>query len=68
MFNNPLIINPVLSAFLDAELNGNIISREIARETAKYMNLLAGTYILDMFERQDIYDKAYHKIVSLSEG
>lgn len=66
VFNNPLIINPVLSAFMDAEKEGYDVTRDVARETAKYMNLLAGTYILDMFEKQDLYDKTYHKIVALS--
>lgn len=66
VFNNPNIINPVLSAFLDAEKNGYSVSRDVARETAKYMNLLAGTYILDFFENKEIYDKAYNKIVALS--
>lgn len=66
VFNNPSIINPVLSAFMDAEKEGYGVTRDVARETAKYMNLLAGIYILDMFGKQDLYDKTYNKIVVLS--
>ena len=66
VFNNPSIIFPVLSAFLDAEKSGYSISRGVARETAKYMNLLAGTYIIDAFEKQEIYDRTLSRIVALS--
>ena len=59
--NNPDIIQPFLSAVIDARKNGVAINTDIVGDLAKYLNLLGGIYILDCLPRQKIYDKIYQK-------
>lgn len=65
IFNNHEIGIGVLSALLDAEKRGLRVDRDMVRDVAKYSNLLAGTYLLDSFERDDIYEKISKKIITL---
>ena len=64
VFNNPKIVSAVVAALSDSELNGIKIDRDVVRETGKYINLLAGTYILDMLSKEDIYNKVVEKLES----
>lgn len=62
VFNNPDTAISVLAALNDAEKKGIAVDRERVRDVAKYMNLLAGTYLLDMFERDELYQKTMERI------
>lgn len=67
-FNNPIVQKATLNALYDVLYDIKADNREIIREIAKYVNLLSGTYILDMLSYQEIYDKVYRKLVELAEG
>lgn len=67
-FNNPIVQKATLNALYDVLYDRKADNREIIREIAKYVNLLSGTYILDMLSYQEIYDKVYRKLVELAEG
>ena len=62
VFNNPIIGTATISALNDAEKNGIEINREVVRNIGKYVNLLAGTYLLDTIEKETIYDKVCVKL------
>lgn len=62
IFNNANIGLGVVSALYDAEKSGAEINRETVRDIAKYTNLLAGTYMLDLMDRNEIYTKIKDKI------
>lgn len=64
-FNNPKVIRSTIAALLDSEKEGVVIDRFLVREIAKYMNLLAGTYLLDFMEYDELYNKAREKIVKI---
>ena len=55
--NNPSIIQPFLSAIIEARAQGLPIDTNIVGELAKYLNLLGGIYILDCLPEQRIHDK-----------
>lgn len=65
IFNNPVISKATLSALVVSENNGVIINRHVVREIGKYMNLLAGTYILDALDYDEVYGKVNKKIMSM---
>lgn len=67
IFNNLTVQRAVISAIYDAENTGVIIKRATVREISKYVNLLGGIYLLDMLSYQEIYNKVYAKINSISE-
>lgn len=62
VFNNPDVGFAILSALYDAEKEGVKIDRFIVREIGKYVNLLAGTYILDVLDKDEIYAKVCKKL------
>ena len=62
VFNNPDVGFATLSALYDAEKEGVKIDRFIVREIGKYVNLLAGTYILDVLDKEEIYAKVRKKL------
>ena len=62
VFNNPTIGHSTLRCLFDAEKNGIKIDRFVVREVGKYLNLLAGTYILDTMEAEEIYNKVRKKL------
>ena len=62
IFNNPDIGFAVVSALVDAEKSGIKINREVVRNIGKYVNLLAGTYLLDALDREEIYKKIRVKL------
>lgn len=59
--NNKEIIIPFISAIIDARKEGLPINTDRVGELAKYLNLLGGIYILDILDRQVIYDKVLNK-------
>lgn len=61
IFNNPMIANATLAALYDAKMQGATINRYVVREIAKKVNLMCGTYLVDMFN----YDEMYSKISKL---
>lgn len=64
-FNNPTVQRATLNAIYDVLKDRKADNREIIREVAKYINLLAGTYILDMLSYEEIYSKVYNKLKEL---
>lgn len=57
--NNPQIILPFLRGVKKAETDGFILSKKSFKSLAIYLNLLGGTYILDMIPN-DIIEKKIH--------
>lgn len=64
-FNNPTVQKATLNALYDVLHDRKADNREVIREIAKYVNLLAGTYILDMLSYGEVYGKVYNKLVEL---
>ena len=62
VFNNPEVGFATLNALFDAEKAGVKIDRYVVREVAKYVNLLSGTYILGIMDKEEIYDKICKKL------
>ena len=62
VFNNPKIGLTALRTLYDANQKGYVINRDIIRDVAKYVNLLAGTYVIDMFNEEEISNKIYEKL------
>lgn len=73
----PSIIHGVIRAMYDLnqafeqEKSNNVplnackgvhIDKSVIKDLGKYLNLLSGTYLLDMFEENKIYDIAYNHI------
>ncbi|SES89307.1 hypothetical protein SAMN02910413_1144 [Pseudobutyrivibrio sp. C4] len=57
VFNNPITLKGTVSAIYDASKEGRSIDRDLIRAVAKYVNLLAGTYIIDVLGYDFIYNK-----------
>ncbi|SFK67296.1 hypothetical protein SAMN04488569_10705 [Marinilactibacillus piezotolerans] len=57
--NNPKIILPFLRGVKRAELDGLILSKTSFKRLAIYLNLLGGTYILDVIPKKVIEEKVY---------
>ena len=62
IFNNPDVGFATISVLNDAEKAGLVVNRELVREVSKYVNLLAGTYLLDTLSREEIYQKIQNKL------
>lgn len=62
IFNNPDVGFATISALNDAEKSGVVVNRELVREVSKYVNLLAGTYLLDTLSKEEIYQKIQNKL------
>ncbi len=67
-FNNPIVQKATLNALYDVLKDRKSDNREIIREIAKYVNLLAGTFILDMLTYDEVYVKVHKKLIELVEG
>ncbi len=65
VFNNSQIIKATLSALLDSEKEGMRIDRKIVRTISEYMNLMAGTYLLDFMSYEEIYEKTKEKLLRI---
>ena len=57
IFNNEKVMRATISSLYDREKEGIQLSRELIRGVGKYINLLAGTYIIDVVEYDNIYEK-----------
>ncbi len=57
VFNNPKIGLTTITALYDAKTAGVKIDRECVRQLVKYVNLLAGTYMIDSFTKEELYEK-----------
>ncbi len=68
IFNNPVVQKATIRAIYDMEQSGVKIGREEIRNISKYVNLLAGTYLLDMLSEEEIYNKVYAKLANVVEG
>lgn len=64
-FNNPTVQRATLNALYDVLKEKGGDKRKVIREVAKYVNLLAGTYLLDMLNYEEVYDKVYTKVNEL---
>lgn len=62
VFNNPKIGLTTINVLYDAEMAGVKVDRECVRQLAKYVNLLAGTYIIDAFTKEELYEKLKKKL------
>lgn len=62
VFNNPQIGHTTISALYDAEKAGIKVDRECVRELVKYVNLLAGTYLIDSLNKDEFYKKLQKKL------
>lgn len=67
-FNNPVVQKATLNALYDVLKDRESDNREIIREIARYVNLLAGTFILDMLTYDEVYKKVHKKLMELVEG
>ncbi|WP_430886146.1 DUF6339 family protein [Fusibacter sp. JL216-2] len=65
VFNNAHVAQATISALMYAESDGIKIDRQLVRDIGKYLNMLAGTYIVDALTYEDVYDKVYKRIVHL---
>lgn len=55
--NNASVTRGIIAACIDCEKEGIAIERQLLRDVAKYINLLGGIYILDLFSEKEIYEK-----------
>ena len=62
---NEKILRALLSAMIEIENDGAIISRSVFLETTRFINILGGTYILDYFEEEELKEKVKDKIKKL---
>lgn len=65
IFNNPVVQKATLSAIYDVLKDKKGDNREYIREIAKYVNLLAGTFILDMLTYDEVYCKVHKKLLEI---
>jgi hypothetical protein len=65
---NKSVKKATLNALYDVLHERKTDNREVIREIAKYVNLLAGTYILDMLSYEEVYDKVYSKLIEIVRG
>lgn len=68
IFNNYEIMSATVEALYDADKEGIKITRDIWRPVGKYVNLLAGTYIIDFMDYEMVYEKVQKYIKSFIEG
>ena len=66
-FNNPTVQKATLNAIYDVLKDKKGDHREIIREIAKYVNLLSGTYILDMLSYDEVYNKVHTKLLEIAK-
>lgn len=64
-FNNPTVQKATLNAIYDVLKDKKGDNRVVIREIAKYVNLLSGTYILDMLSYDEVYQKVHGKLLDI---
>lgn len=52
----------MLKAIVDMEKKGYRVKRQEQKEIIKYLNILGGTYIIDMFDENEIYEMVIKKL------
>lgn len=62
VFNNPKIANATITALYDAKNKGIKITENTVRNVGKYLNLLSGTYMIDLFAKDEIYAKVLNRL------
>lgn len=62
IFNNPKVGYATIKAIFDAEQRGIKVDRYVFRNIGKYVNLLAGTYIVDAMDQNEIYERVKRKL------
>ncbi len=67
IFNNFEVLKATIEALFDADNEEKHISRELIRAVGKYVNLLAGTYIIDLVNYEIIYEKIRKFICAFNE-
>ena len=60
--NNPDILRATVQALIDAEKQGMPVERETVRKLSEYINTLGGTYLIDAFSFDGIYQKAWKQL------
>lgn len=60
--NNPDILRAAVQALIDAEKQGMPVERETVRKLSEYINTLGGTYLIDAFSFDAIYQKAWKQL------
>ncbi len=60
--NNPDILRGAIQALIDTEKKGMPVERETVRKLSEYINTLGGTYLIDAFSFDTIYNKARVKL------
>ncbi len=60
--NNPDILRGAIQALIDTEKKGMPVERETVRKLSEYINTLGGTYLIDAFSFDMIYNKAIVKL------
>lgn len=60
--SNPRIVREFLQALMDADEKGYKINTDTVGELAKYLNILGGTYVLDVLPENEIYKKIMKRI------
>lgn len=63
--NNKNIVTAFIEAMLEMQNNGDKVSTHIFDETAKYLNLISGIYLLDYFEIDELKIKILRKVKEL---
>lgn len=59
--NNKMIKRAFISAMLEIEQSGTIITTKVFDDSVKYLNILSGTYLLDYLEEDELRDRIMHK-------
>lgn len=63
--SNKTIRLGMIKAIINFEKTGRTTSRKIINEMSKYLNILGGTYLLDCFSEDEIYDMCYKKLENM---
>lgn len=66
--NNPRIIQEFVDAIKDARKQGLKVGKETVGELSKYLNVLGGTYILDVLPEKRLYSKILLRACQMIEA
>ena len=65
--NSPRIVNAILSAFIDVERQGKVISYDHTVELYKEVSLLGSVTIIDAYSKDDLKEIVLGKITRIIE-
>ena len=60
--SNKTIRLGMIKAIINFEKTGKKTSKKVINEMSKYLNIVGGTYLLDCFNEEEIYDMCYKKL------